>query len=98
MSKIKKNIIYTFVPNMNHMDTKFSGTETPISIPGTKILEAMQFCERERLDIVYLTREKGNWTNRASASEKFFYIEMTSKGFTKATHDMYIIHQASPSL
>lgn len=97
-TKIRKDTIYTFIANLNKMSGTFNGDETVVSVPGVKILEAAQFCEREKLPAVYLAYKNNLWQIEVVNDDNSICLEITGDGLSEATLDTYVVYQSVPSL
>ena len=90
MAGNQKNSIITFVENPNSQDARFEGDEIVFSIPYSKILEATRFCERERLDSVYLGLKNDTWQTEISSRSFKYFVIVTKDGLSAETTERYI--------
>ena len=89
-NKIKKDSIVSFIRNHDPREAHFEGGERIFSIPYSKIIEAAQFCERERLDKVFLGFKNKAWRIEVISDAFELYITIDNKGISPETEFKYV--------
>jgi hypothetical protein len=94
----QKDFIITFVKNIDPSSARFEGNEPVFSIPYSKIIEAARFCERERIDYVFLGFKNQTWQHEISSDSFDYFITVDQNGLSSETtrEYAYVISQ-SPS-
>jgi hypothetical protein len=88
---IRKESIFNFVPIGSTDSAYFTGAEFVFSILCSKIHDAAQFCERERLDFVFLGYRNGEWQTDVSEKKLKYPVKVTTEGLSSEVYDKYIV-------
>ena len=88
--KSNKDAIITLVENREHRRAQFDGDEVVLSIPYSRVLEAAQFCERERLDHVFLGFKNKAWQFGITNNNFEHFITVDSNGISPKTAQDYV--------
>lgn len=87
---MEKDNIITFVENHDHKNAHFTGEEIVFSLPYSKIRQAAEFCERERLDFVYLGFKRNAWQLSLSGGDLTYRLKVTKDGLAPEVSEAYI--------
>jgi hypothetical protein len=82
--------VITFVKNHNPKETEFKGTEQIFSFPYTRVLDATEFCKREKLEYVYIGFKKGRWILDTEKPGLKFPIKITQAGMDESVTKKYV--------
>jgi hypothetical protein len=82
--------VITFVKNHSPKETEFRGTEKIFSFPYTRILDATEFCKREKLSHVYIGFKKGRWILDTEETGLKFPIKITQSGMDPEVGRKYV--------
>lgn len=89
VNDFQKDSIITFVKNIDPASAKFDGDEVVFSMPYSNIIEAAQFCERERLDYIFLGLKNSIWQHEISSNDFEYFITITQAGLSSETTQEY---------